>query len=119
LPWCRGETPPDWRDQVHYEFDFRDCITEDPQRTLGLHMDDCGLAVIRDERFKYVHFASLPPLLFDLEADPGQLHNLADDPAYATFVLEYAQSMLSWRMRHADKRLTGYTASMNGLIERR
>ena len=82
-------------------------------------MDDCSLAVIQDERFKYVHFAALPPLLFDLEKDPNQFHNVADDPAYAQTALEYAQAMLSWRLSHADKRLTGFSASPNGLIERR
>ena len=119
LPFCRGETPDDWRAFVHYEYDFRDCITEEPQRALGLAMDDCSLAVIQDARFKYVHFAKLPPLLFDLEADPGQFRNFAEDPAYRGRTLEYAQAMLSWRLAHADRRLTGYTASPDGLIERR
>ena len=39
---------------------------------LGVAMDRASLAVVQDRRFKYVHFAALPPLLFDLEADPGQ-----------------------------------------------
>ncbi|MEQ9122485.1 MAG: alkaline phosphatase family protein, partial [Alphaproteobacteria bacterium] len=119
LPFCRGETPADWRAYVHYEYDFRDCITEAPQAALGLAMDDCSLAVIQDERYKYVHFAALPPLFFDLQADPGQFRNLAEDPACQGKLLEYAQAMLSWRMRHADRRLTGFTASPDGLIERR
>lgn len=119
LPFCRGETPTDWRAHVRYEYDFRDCITEAPQKALGLHMDDCGLAVIQDERFKYVHFTALPPLLFDLEKDPNQFRNVVDDPAYAQTALEYAQAMLSWRLSSADKRLTGFTASPDGLIERR
>ncbi len=46
-------------------------------------MDKCGLAVVQDESFKYVHFAALPPLFFDLKADPGQFRNRAGDPAYA------------------------------------
>ncbi len=33
----------------------------------------CNLAVIRDASFKYVHFAGLPPLLFDLTKHPGEL----------------------------------------------
>lgn len=119
LSFCQDKTPADWRSHVHYEFDFRDCITLEPQAALGLNMDDCSLCVIQDERFKYVHFAALPPLLFDLEADPNQFCNIAGDPAYAGRVAEYAQAMLSWRLRHADKRLTGYSASPDGLIERR
>lgn len=119
LPFCRGETPADWRAHVRYEYDFRNCITEAPQQAMGLPMDDCSLAVIQDERYKYVHFAASPPLFFDLEADPGQFRNLAEDPAHRETMLGYAQAMLSWRLRHADKRLTGFSASPNGLIERR
>ena len=51
-------------------------------------------------------------------ADPGQLVNLAADPAYAARVLEYAQKMLSWRLHHADRTLTGWSASPEGLIDR-
>ncbi len=118
LPFCFGETPSDWRRHVHYEYDFRDCLTEEPQQALGLHMDDCSLTVLQDEQFKYVHFAALPPLFFDLEKDPDQFNNVANDPEYREKVLEYAQTMLSWRMRHADRRLTGYSASRHGLVER-
>ncbi len=42
-----------------------------------------------------VHFTALPALFFDLEEDPAELRNLADDPAYQGLVLEYAQKMLS------------------------
>ena len=47
---------------------------------LGLTMEQCTLDVIRDDRWKYVHFAGLPPLLFDLEADPDQFVDRADRP---------------------------------------
>ena len=118
LPFCRNETPADWREQVHYEYDFRNCVTQQPQEMLGLKMDDCNLAVLQDEHFKYVHFTALPPLFFDLEKDPNQFTNVADDPTYASKVLSYAQDMLSWRMRHADRRLTGFSASPDGLVSR-
>ena len=87
-------------------------------KVLGLPMDQCSLAVIQDTRYKYVHFDALPPLFFDLQADPGQFHNLAADPAYAPRVLAYAQKMLSWRLHHADRTLTGYSASPEGLVAR-
>jgi arylsulfatase A-like enzyme len=53
-----------------------------------------------------VHFAALPPLLFDLESDPEELHDRSRDPSAATTLLEHARELLSWRMRHADKTLT-------------
>ena len=117
-PFLRGEPPEAWRTAVHYEFDFRTSFGNVGQQVLNLHMDQCSLAVLQDTRYKYVHFDALPPLFFDLEADPGQFRNLATDPAYASRMLEYAQKMLSWRLHHADRTLTGYSASPHGLVDR-
>lgn len=120
LPFLRGAAPADWRTEVHYEYDFRpyyDGARNPPP--FGLSIDQCSLAVIRDEKYKYVHFAALPPLFFDLEDDPGQFRNRADDPALAPVMLDYARRMLSWRLHHAERTLTGYSATPNGLISRR
>jgi len=118
LPFVRGEPPADWRDALHYEFDFRETPGSTAEKSLGLTMDDCSLCVLQDAAFKYVHFAALPPLLFDLRADPHQFHDLAADPAYAGVVRDYAQRMLSWRMRHADRTLTHFRATPGGLEDR-
>ena len=42
----------------------------------------------------------------------------ARDPGYASRVLEYAQKMQSWRLHHADRTLTGWSASPDGLVDR-
>ena len=115
LPFCHDLAPADWRGEVHYEFDYRDIFYSKPESALGLHMDQCALAVIQDEKYKYVHFASLPPLFFDLSADPNQFRNLANDPGMAPKVLHYAQKMLSWRQTYAERTLTGYASSPEGL----
>ncbi len=113
--FLRGRTPESWRKEVHWEYDFRNVVDDSAETALGLRFDQCVCGTIRDRRYKYVHFAALPPLLFDIKNDPGELHNLADDPAHATTVLDYAQRMLSWRMNHADRTLTGYKLTPSGL----
>jgi arylsulfatase A-like enzyme len=118
LPFCRGETPAGWRSEVHYEFDFRDVFYSRPETALGLTLDTASLAVIQDTRYKYVHFAALPPLFFDLRKDPDQLVNRAEDPTYAGLVRNYAQKMLSWRLTHAERTLTHFRATPNGLERR-
>ncbi|MBV9539534.1 MAG: alkaline phosphatase family protein [Acidisphaera sp.] len=118
LPLLHGARPPDWRDALHYEFDFRDTPGASAESDLGLDMDACSLCVLHDADYKYVHFAALPPLLFDMRADPHEFRNLADDPAHADTVRSYAQRMLSWRMRHADRTLTQYVGTPGGLRDR-
>ena len=115
-----GNTPSNWRDAAHWEFDFRDVAEgEQMESELGLTQHQRTLNVLRDERYKYVHFTNLPPLFFDLEKDPGELHNLANDPEYLPKVLEYAQKMLSWRMNHDEQTLTHVALTEDGIVERR
>jgi choline-sulfatase len=40
-----------------------------------------GVTMLRKGRWKYVHFAKYPPQLFDLESDPEELVDRANDPA--------------------------------------
>ena len=101
-----GTAPTDWRTEVHWEFDFRDPVTQAAEDAFDIHMEQCALNVVRDNRYKYVHFTSLPPLLFDLESDPGELIDLSTDPGRVDVVREMAQRMLSWRMAHTDKSLS-------------
>jgi len=115
VPFCEGDVPADWRTEVHYEFDFRDLHYSKPESALGVPMDQCSLAVVQDENYKYVHFAALPPLFFDLKADSGQFVNRATDPAYAVRMGEYAYKMLNWRLGFAERTLTGYRATPQGL----
>lgn len=105
-PWLRGETPAAWRDYAFWEFDFRTLGGGGLEAALGLMPDQCTLDVIRERRWKYVHFTTLPPLLFDLDDDPGEFKNLADDPAYASERARLAGRLLSHRMLHAERTLT-------------
>ena len=73
------------------------------------------MAILRGKKWKYVHFAALPPLLFDLENDPDEMNDLSKDPAHAGIMLEMAQKMLSWRLRHQEHVLTDLHNSPRGV----
>jgi arylsulfatase A-like enzyme len=105
--FIEGGTPGRWRDDVRWEFDFRSVADEDVERSFGISIDECSLAVVRTDDAKYVHFAALPPLYFDLVADPGELNNLAAKPESAPDMLAMAQRMLTWRMVFNRRELTG------------
>jgi arylsulfatase A-like enzyme len=102
-----GAPPPVWRDEAHWEYDFRSVLDGDADRLFGLSIDEMGLAVLRTATHKYVHFTGLPPLLFDLEHDPGELNNLAGSDAGRDAMLALSQRMLSWRMAFNRRDLTG------------
>ncbi|MBP6014055.1 MAG: alkaline phosphatase family protein [Alphaproteobacteria bacterium] len=118
LPFVGGGAPDSWRRHAHWEFDFRDPSFDGAEQALGLTLHQCNLSVIRDERFKYVHFAALPPLLFDLQRDPSEFTNLATASDYAMVTLAYAQELISWRLAHEDQTLTHKMATDKGMIER-
>jgi arylsulfatase A-like enzyme len=119
LPMIEGRPTHHWREAAHWEFDFRDPADDTVERQLGLTMHQCGINVVRDQRYKYVHFTRLPPVFFDLENDPEEFVNRADDPKYLPQVLEYAQKLLSWRMNHDEQLLTHIALTDRGPVTRR
>lgn len=89
---------------IHYEFDYRGAaLAADGETDPDRHL----LWVVRDREYKYVQFADeeMPPLLFDLRADPRELHNLADEPEHAGTCLRCCQELLRWRMCNEDQRM--------------
>ena len=118
IPFVERGSAENWRTEAHWEYDFRDVSFNGPEKDLGLTLHQCNLTVIRDENYKYVHFAALPPLLFDIRNDPGELTNLANATNHKPTVLRYAQKLLSWRFTHEDQTLTHKMATDKGMIER-
>jgi arylsulfatase A-like enzyme len=74
------------------------------------------MAALRTQKHKYVHFSALPPLLFDLEADPDCLVNRAGDPACLSVRLELAERLLAWRAEHLDQTLALTELTPRGVV---
>ncbi|RJF80823.1 sulfatase [Oleomonas cavernae] len=119
MPFLAGRPPAGWRDAVHWEYDFRDIRGAAPETELGLTVETSNLAVLADEHFKYVHFAGLPPLLFDRAADPHEFHDISAEPALAPVAARYARKMLSWRMALMDRTLSHWHLGDGGPVFRR
>ncbi|HUC16330.1 MAG TPA: sulfatase-like hydrolase/transferase [Acetobacteraceae bacterium] len=117
LGFCHGETHSAWRQTAHWEGDFRDFEPDGLPASLGLAPHECGFVVARSQRFQAVHFAALPPLLFDLACDPHCFENVADAPEYAAASLAATRALLSWRMAASSGPLSHLMATPRGLAD--
>jgi arylsulfatase A-like enzyme len=118
MPWLRGETPARWRDAVHFEYDLRGGWPEPQTLPDGTPPEAGPMAALRTRDWKYVHMPGLPPVLYDLRADPGETRNVAADPAHRALLLEATARMLSWRMTHEEAGHSHLVATPNGLAAR-
>ena len=117
-PFIEGERPEVWRDCVHLELDYGE--PDKPtiwQNVTGTSLHEANVAILREERFKLVHFnGGLAPLLYDLENDPDEMNDLAGDPAHAETLLRLTQKLLSLRMRHLDRTLADVKITPDGPV---
>jgi arylsulfatase A-like enzyme len=119
-PFLHGAgTPDDWRTEAHVQWDFRDPVDHLAEEVFGLTMEQCSLDVVRGDGFKYVHVGDGSSLYFDLADDPHQVHDRSTDPAYAERVAAARALLLTWRLAHDDRTLTGHLVTEDGLVVRR
>jgi arylsulfatase A-like enzyme len=65
--------------------------------------------MVRDRRWKYVWNATAEDELYDLQTDPGELRNLAADPACASELARLRQRLVSWMESTEDRLLNQWT----------
>ena len=71
---------------------------------------------IRTDKWKYVHFPSLPSLLFDIENDPQEMKNLAEDKNHQEIKNNLLSNLLSHRLRHQDRQLSSLQISKDRIL---
>jgi len=95
LPLLRGEPCADWREFLFTEMNFHTPDLFRPQRSA------------RDRRYKLLlnlipEQGQSPVELFDLQTDPNETRNLADDPACAAARRKLEAALQTWREKRAD-----------------
>jgi choline-sulfatase len=90
FPFLRGETPADWPDEAFVE-----------------NFGEATIAPIRSltkGRYKFIYVHGQPDQLHDIDADPHEWRNLADDPAHAGVAREMrARALAGWDPAETDR----------------
>ena len=100
MPWLRSETP-EWREFVISEYDY----SATPQCVkLGLEPRDARLFMVFDGRYKMMHAeGGMRPMLFDLETDPDEFHDLAKGDAHQAEVDRLYSMLAQWGRRMSQR----------------
>ena len=83
-------------------------VLQNPAATLRTHVysELLGRAMVRDDRFKYVHYKERACELYDLQEDPTEEHNLAADTAYTHDVARLRGLLVEHALDNASCRAT-------------
>ena len=101
IPWLHGQTPDDWREFVISEYDYS--VT--PMATaLGVAPKDARLFMVFDGRYKLIHAeGGFRPILFDLETDPDEFHDLAKTSGHEAEIERLYGMLAKWGRRSAQR----------------
>jgi arylsulfatase A-like enzyme len=106
-PALRGVPPTDWRTSIYYRYWEHDDgihhvwahygVRTDRYKLVFYYADGLGLPGTSDQRYQ-------PEWeLFDLQADPWELHNVYHDPAYSSVVDELTAELARVQQESGDK----------------
>ncbi|RUA10779.1 MAG: sulfatase [Bacillota bacterium] len=87
VPLMMGRKPADWRESLYYQ--YYEYLGD--QRTAHMVRRHRGVCT---QRYKLIHFYNLDEWeLYDLQEDPTEMNNLADDPDHGEIRNELAQEL--------------------------
>jgi arylsulfatase A-like enzyme len=114
MPLLRGEDPADWRDAVFCDADF---ALRTARLELGLQPSEARGFMARTARWKYVEYIRHRPQLFDLDSDPHEQNDLAEDREYVDVLADMRERLRVWlrsrrlRTTRSDDQLAQLTGS--------
>jgi arylsulfatase A-like enzyme len=100
LPLLRGGETKGWRDAVFSEADY---AWRQARLTLGVGPAEARAFMLRDARWKYIHYEGFRPQLFDLEGDPDELVDLGRSPAHSAIRAELHERLFAWLRRRRTR----------------
>ncbi len=95
LPLLRSKSPAQsWREYTVSEIDYAD---RGARGLLNIEPYRCRATMVRNQRWKYIHYLGYPDQLFDLEQDPSELNDLAQNPSMKSVRLYMKDLLFDWR----------------------
>ncbi len=132
LDWLNAKIPINWngrsllpiiqrdklkvpnREYVIFEWDFREIYENKSLKKIKIAPEESNLIVIRNDKWKYVHFPAFPPLLYNIKNDPEEKVNLASNKKYDKIKTEMLSKILSHRIRHSEREISNIKLTLNG-----
>ena len=101
LPFLHGQAPDQWREFAVSEYDY----SMTPMAVkLGVEPKDARLFMIADKRWKFMHAeGGFRPMLFDLDADPDELHDLAKSDTHDDVIALMYDRLGQWARRQSQR----------------
>lgn len=118
MPFLHNFEPASWRDFAISEYDYS--ATPIVSR-LGVAPAQARLFMVADKRWKFMHAeGGFRPILFDMDKDPGELHDLGSDPGHAHVIASMYERLGRWGRRNSqrttrsDAEILAYRADAGG-----
>lgn len=97
LPWLHGERPARWRTEVRAEHDYSPW--RDVRTRLQRPLDGCRCVMLRNERYKFIHYDGFEPQLFDLSEDPEEMHDRVPDGHDGDLLTHFYSRLIECNLR--------------------
>jgi arylsulfatase A-like enzyme len=99
LPLLHGQPASAWRDFVYSELDYS---YRGARLMLGKNVQQCRAFSLRNQDWRYVYWLDEPEQLFDMRADPEQMHDLGRDAGHEAVRADMRTQLLDFlaRRRH-------------------